>query len=68
MHHPFKLLMFLKSREGKFMTHLHLNETHWACVSSLSLQCQNRFRGFYFVAHFKRCLEAVNKIFGALVT
>lgn len=50
------------------MTHLHLNETHWACVSSLRLQCQNRFRGFYFVAHFKRCLEAVNKIFGALVT
>lgn len=53
----------------KFVTHLHLNETHWVGVSSTEpTQCQNRFRGFYFVAHFKRCPKATNKIFGALVT
>lgn len=53
----------------KFGRHLHLNETLWAGVALTEPpRCQNRFRGFYFVAHFKRRPEAANKIFGALLT
>lgn len=48
----------------KFVRHLHLNETLWAAVAPTEPpRCQNRFRGFYFVAHFRRRPEAANKNF-----